>query len=107
MAFTDTSAAGSSGVLRLRTRIVNTGQLPTHTARGAELRVRRPVNVRLRLPDGATLEGGRPLTQIERLAPGATSDEMAWVIAGRSGDTVRIEVTGPDTGTVVHEERIP
>jgi hypothetical protein len=107
VSFTDTVATGASGVLRLRTRLVNTGRLPTHTVRGAELRARRPLNVRVILPDGASLAGGRPLVQIERLAPGGASDELAWVVAGRAGDTVRIEVTGPDTGTVVHEERIP
>lgn len=107
VAFTDTVAEGAGGVLRLRTRLVNTGRLPTHTARGAELRARRPLNVRVVLPDGARLEGGRPLVQIERLAPGGASDELAWAVAGRSGDAVRIEVTGPDIGTVVHEEVIP
>ena len=107
VAFTETVAEGTSGALRLRTRLVNTGRLPTHTARGAELRARRPLNVRIVLPAGATLAGGRPLIQIERLAPGGASDEMAWVVSGRSGDVVRIEVTGPDTGTVVHEEMIP
>ena len=63
--------------------------------------------MRVVLPEGATLEGGRPLVQIGRLGSGGASDELAWVVAGRTGDTVRIEVTGPDTGTVVHEERIP
>ncbi len=107
VAFTETFTAGSDGVLRLRTRLVNTGRLPTHTARGAQLRARRPLNVRVVLPDGATLAGGRPLVQIERLAPGGASDELAWVVAGKSGDTVKIEVSGPDLAPIAHEVRIP
>ncbi len=107
VAFTDTVTAGGSGVLRLRTRLVNTGRLPTHTERGAALRARRPLNVRVRLPGDATLAGGRPLVTVARLAPGGSSDELAWVVAGPRGAVVRIEVSGPDTGTVVLEERIP
>ena len=107
VAFGDTVAAGAGGVLRLRTRLVNHGRLPTHTARGAELRARRPLNVRVRLPAGARIEGGRPLVQVERLAPGGASEELSWVVVGRTGDVVAIEVTGPDTGTVRLEETIP
>ncbi len=107
VSFTGTAATGSSGVLRLRTKIVNTGRLPTHTARGAAVRGRRPLNVHVVLPRGAKLLAGKPHVQIERLGPGAASGELAWVISGASGGSVRIEVSGPDTGTDVLVEQIP
>ena len=105
--FVDTSADGGPGVLRLRTRIANPGRLPTHSERGAEVRGRRPLNVRVSLPDGATLLAGKPLVQIERIAAGERSDELAWVVTGPSGAEVRVTCTGPDTGTVEIVERVP
>lgn len=107
VAFTRTETSGESGVLRLETRLVNEGLLPTHTQRGAEVRGRRPLNVRIRLPDGATLVAGRPLVQVERLGPGASSDPLKYVVSGPSGAVVRVECVGPDTGTRTLEVRIP
>jgi hypothetical protein len=107
VAFAKTETSGEPGVLRLGTRLVNSGRLPTHTQRGAEVRGRRPLNVRVVLPDGARLVAGRPAVQVERLAGGAETDEMRWVVAGPSGATVRFECSGPDTGTTTLEARIP
>jgi len=105
--FSRTETDGDSGVLRLRTRLANTGRLPTHTERGAELRARRPLNVRIEVPQGGALLAGDPHEQIERIAGGGSSDELAWVVSGPSGATVRVTCTGPDTGTVVLERTIP
>ncbi len=105
--FAKTETSGDAGVLRISTRLVHRGRLPTHTARGAEVRGRRPINVRVRLPEGATLVGGRPLVQIERLANGAESEPLVYVVRGASGAVVTVEARGPDTGNVVLEARIP
>ncbi|MCG3135584.1 MAG: hypothetical protein HMLKMBBP_03302 [Planctomycetes bacterium] len=107
LAFVRTETTGESGVARIAARIVNRGRLPTHTARGVETRARRPLDVRAELPQGASLAAGAPSHRIERLAGGAESDEMRWVVAGPSGAVVRIVCTGPDTDEVVHEARIP
>lgn len=107
VAFTRTEVAGSSGVLRVAARLVNTGRLPTHTQRGADVRGRRPLNVRPVLPAGAKLLAGRPLVQVERLAGGAESEELRWVVAGPSGATVTLECVGPDTGRTVFDVVIP
>ncbi len=105
--FRGTVAAGGAGVLTLTTKLVNAGRLPTHTQRGAEVKGRRPVNVRVRLPDGASLVAGKPLVQIERLAGGAESEALVYVVRGTSGAKVVVEATGPDTGTVTTEAVIP
>jgi len=107
LSFERTGVSGEPGVVKLRTRLVNSGRLPTHTERGAEVRGRRPINVWVRLPEGATLLAGKPHQQIERLAGGAASDEMRFVIQGPAGATVRIEAVTPDAGTTVLEVQIP
>jgi hypothetical protein len=107
IAFTKTETSGERGVLRVETRLANTGRLPTHTQRGAEVRGRRPLNVRVRPPQGAKLVAGKPLTQIERLAGGAETEAMRFVVAGPSGAVVTIECVGPDTGRRVLEVKIP
>lgn len=105
--FRGTVTGGGAGVLTLTTKIVNTGRLPTHTQRGADVKGRRPVNVRVRLPEGASLVAGKPLVQIERIAGGAETDALVYVVRGPSGSTVTIEAVGPDTGTVTTEAVIP
>lgn len=107
VAFTKTETTGGSGVLRIETRLANAGRLPTHTQRGADVKGRRPLNVRVVLPDGATLLAGKPLVQIERLAGGAESEVLRWVVTGTPGAAVRVTCTGPDTGKVEMEARIP
>ena len=101
--FTRTATSGASGVLRIETRLANSGRLPTHTQRGADVKGRRPLNVRIALPEGATLLAGKPLVQIERIAGGAESEVLRWVVAGTSGGKVRIDCAGPDTGTTTLE----
>jgi hypothetical protein len=107
LAFRGTETGGSAGVLTLKTKLANVGRLPTHSQRGADVKGRRPVNVRIKLPDGATLAAGKPLVQIERLAGGAESDALTYVVRGPSGAKVVVEATGPDTGTVTTEAVIP
>lgn len=107
VSFAKTETSGSAGVLRIETRLVNSGRLPTHTRRGADVKGRRPLNVRVKLPAGAALSAGRPLVQVERLAGGSETEPFRWVVTGPSGATVTIECTGPDTGTTTLEVRIP
>ena len=93
--------------MKFRMTLVNKGRLPTHTERGAAVRGRRPVNVRVKLPDGAKLLAGRPHQQISRIAAGGKSGEMRFVVQGRSGQTVVVEATTPDAGTTTLEVQIP
>src|SRR5262245_14991954 len=105
--FRGVETSGAAGVLTLKAKLVDAGRLPTHTQRGAEVKGRRPVNVRIRLEGGATLVAGKPLVQIERLAGGAESDPLVYVVRGTSGAKVIVEAVGPDTGTVTTEAVIP
>jgi hypothetical protein len=105
--FRGTETGGAAGVLTLTTKLADVGRLPTHTQRGADVKGRRPVNVRIRLPDGASLAAGKPLVQIERIAGGAESEPLTYVVRGPSGAKVVVEATGPDTGTVTTEAVIP
>jgi len=105
--FRGVETSGAAGVLTIKAKLVNAGRLPTHTQRGADVKGRRPVNVRVRLPEGASLVAGKPLVQIERLAGGAESEPLVYVVRGASGAKVTIEATGPDTGTVTSEAVIP
>lgn len=105
--FRGTQAGGAAGVLTLSTKLVDVGRLPTHTQRGAEVKGRRPTNVRIKLPEGATLAAGRPLVQIERIAGGAESEPLVYVVRGPSGAKVVVEAVGPDTGRVTTEAVIP
>jgi hypothetical protein len=105
--FRGVETSGAAGVLTIKAKLVDAGRLPTHTQRGADVRGRRPVNVRIRLPKDATLVAGKPLVQIERIAGGAESEPLVYVVRGPSGAKVTIEATGPDTGTVTTEAVIP
>jgi hypothetical protein len=105
--FRGVETSGAAGVLTIKAKLVNSGRLPTHTQRGADVRGRRPVNVRVRLPEGASLAAGKPLVQIERLAGGAESEPLVYVVRGTSGAKVVVEAIGPDTGTVTTEAVIP
>lgn len=107
LTFENTRQSGEPGVLKVRTRLVNHGRLPTHLARAAEVRGRRPVNVRIALPEGATLRAGDPSRQIERIDAGGESDELAWVIVGPSRSKATVTATSPDAGTVTLEVEIP
>jgi len=105
--FRGTQTGGAAGVLTLTTKLVDVGRLPTHTQRGADVKGRRPINVRVKVSDGAKLEAGRPLVQIERIAAGAESEPLVYVVRGPSGGKVIVEAVGPDTGTVTTEAVIP
>ncbi len=105
--FVETKTLGKGGLLGIRAHILNTGRLPTHLKRAANVRGRRPLNIRVVLPAEAQLISGAELVQIERLGPGAKSDELRYVVSGPTGTTITIEVTGPDTGTVRRDFVIP
>lgn len=105
--FRGTETSGADGVLSLTTRLVNLGRLPTHTQRGADAKARRPVNVRVRLPAGATLVAGKPLVQVERIAGGAQTEPLLYVVRGAKGAKVLVEATSPDCGTTTLEAVIP
>jgi hypothetical protein len=105
--FRGTETGGAAGVLTLTTKLVDVGRLPTHTQRGADVKGRRPVNVRVRLPEGAALVAGKPLVQIERIAGGAESEPLVYVVRGPSGAKVVVEAVSPDAGTVTTEAVIP
>jgi hypothetical protein len=107
IAFVDTELHRIEGVLGIRTRLVNQGRLPTHMKRGAEVKGRRPINVRVKLPPDAHVLAGKPLVQVERLGPGERSDELKFVIRGTSGAKVVLEATGPDVETIRLEHEIP
>lgn len=98
--------AVGDGVWRVQAVIQNTGWLPTNvTQKALDKKHVRPVEVDLRLPDGATLRAGKPRTEVGQLdgralknsmlggPPDPTTDRarLEWVLEAPAGAVVEVE----------------
>ncbi|MBP1466365.1 carboxypeptidase [Candidatus Chloroploca sp. M-50] len=102
---------------RVRALVVNSGYLPTYgSKRAQDLCTVRPVEVRLALPHGASLEAGEALMEIGQLEGRANkrsvwgSDyptdnlrKVEWVVRAPEGGVITLTATSQRAGTVVVE----
>ena len=106
--------AVGDGVWRVQAVIQNTGWLPTNvTQKALDKKHVRPVEVDLRLPDGATLRAGKPRTEVGQLdgralknsmlggPPDPTTDRarLEWVLEAPAGAVVEVEARHQRAGT--------
>jgi len=107
----------SPGLRRLELIVENAGYLPTNVSRvAADKKLARPVEVRLKLPRGASLVSGEPEVELGHLAgrsalagnrwkspaffeglPSDYASRKVWVVRG--GGPVEVEVRGGRAGT--------
>ena len=88
-----------SGLFRIRAEIANDGYLPSSTEVGIRLRMPRPVRVRLEVPEGAAIVGGRRQELLEPLPGSGAGVEHSWLVRGSSGARVTLTAGSPVTGT--------
>lgn len=88
-----------SGLFRIRAEIANDGYLPSSTEVGIRLRMPRPVRVRLAVPDGARIVGGRQQELLEPLPGSGAGVEHAWLVRGSAGSRVTLTAESPVTGS--------
>ena len=102
---------------RVRLVVHNTGWLPTYvTKKALEKKVVRGVVAEIELPEGATVETGKPREELDQLegraykpsAPDpddATDDraKVAWVVRSPQGGTVKVTARHQRAGVVVAE----
>ncbi|HEU4799423.1 MAG TPA: M14 family metallopeptidase [Gemmatimonadales bacterium] len=86
------------GLFRIRAEIANDGYLPSSTEVGIRLRMPRPVRVRLAVPDGATIVGGRRQDLLEPLPGSGAGVEHTWLVRGSAGSRVTLTAESPVTG---------
>ncbi len=94
--------AVGNGLFRIRAEIANDGYLPSSTEVGIRLRMPRPVRVRLEVPDGATIVGGRRQDLLEPLPGSGAGVEHTWLVRGSAGSRVTLTAGSPVTGTASH-----
>jgi hypothetical protein len=106
------------GVYHIRLVLCNTGWLPTNvTQKAIERKAARPIEVKLTLPDGATLINGEKKIECGQLegrvqkrsllwsADEGTPDrvKVEWVVAAAQGGTLKLEAWHARAGTVRRE----
>lgn len=105
------------GAYRVRVVVQNTGWLPTYlTKKAVEKKLMRGVVCEIELPEGATLETGKPREELSQLegraykpsAPDAedSTDDRAkveWVVRAPSGGAVKLTARHERAGVVVAE----
>jgi hypothetical protein len=87
------------GLFRIRAEVANDGYLPSSTEVGIRLRMPRPVRVRLAVPDGATIVGGRRQDLLEPLPGSGAGVEHTWLVRGSAGSRVTLTAESPVTGS--------
>ena len=97
------------GVYRLTAAVVNAGYLPTMPDMARVLGTLQPLQMRVDLPEGATLVSGLPRVRLDPLAGRGGKAERSWLIlapgaaGGGRAATVRVTAWSPNVGTVSRE----
>jgi hypothetical protein len=78
--------------------LANERYLPTHFQMGARVRTLPPVTVRILPPEGVTVLTGNPQQQIPRLEGMGARATFTWLVTGRPGTTVPMEVSAQQAG---------
>jgi len=105
------------GAYRVRVVVQNTGWLPTYvTKKALEKKLMRGVICEIELPEGATLETGKPREELSQLegraykpsapdAEDATDDraKVEWVVRSAQGGAVKLTARHDRAGVVVTE----
>jgi hypothetical protein len=106
----------ADGVYRIEAIIANKGFLPTYTSKRAqERKVVRPIEVSLKVPEGASLLSGKPDDEIGQLE-GRTNkiyggwfssrnvtdnqNRLEWVVAGKPEAEIELVVKSERGGTL-------
>lgn len=78
--------------------IANERYLPTHFQMGTRVRTLPQVTVRILPPEGVTVLTGNPQQQVPRLEGMGARSTFTWLVTGRPGTSVRMEVFAERAG---------
>lgn len=87
-------------VYRVTLNVVNQGYLPTNTRIGIRNKWCPKIKLALELADNQKLVSGRVLQFIEILDGSGGSKEVSWMVMGRRGDILKINIGSPMTGSL-------
>jgi hypothetical protein len=93
------------GLATLKASIRNDGKGPASTAMAQRAGAVRAIRVKLAV-DGGEIVIGRPQYLVSDLDPGAPPREWTWVLKGKPGAKVRLEVNSPFTPESVYTGEI-
>jgi hypothetical protein len=95
-----------NNVYRISLAAINRGYLPTTTQIGVENKWCPKIKLAIQLSDGQKLAGGRILQFIDHLTGSGGSEEISWVVLGKPGETVKIAIGSPMTGTILKSVKL-
>ena len=92
------------GVFEIKAEIENSGYLPTAMAQGVTARSVAPTMVQLDVPPEDVLTGAAKTSFFQALDGSGSRETYVWVIRGRQGSNVTLNVrsrkSGSDTATI-------
>jgi hypothetical protein len=92
------------GVFEIRAEIENSGYMPTAMRQGVAARAVAPTMVQLDVPPENVLTGAAKTSFFQVLDGSGTRETYVWVIRGRQGSTITLNVrsqkSGSDTATI-------
>jgi hypothetical protein len=95
-----------NNVYRLTLTVINQGYLPSIAQIGAPNKWCPKIKLHLDLDKGQKIVSGKILQFIERLEGSGGNQEISWMVMGNKGETVKITIGSPMTGTVVQNVKL-
>jgi len=93
-------------VYRVTLHVINQGFLPTNTQIGINNKWCPKIKLALQLEDKQKLASGSILQFIDRLDGSGDNKEISWMVIGNKGDTIKITIGSPMTGTIVKNVKL-
>lgn len=89
----------AGGIFRIKAEVENSGHLPTSLAHGVVSRAVKPIMVQLGVPPEAIITGSEKTSFIPALAGSGTRRAFEWVIKGKPGTSITLNVVSQKAGT--------
>ena len=80
--------------------MINSGYLPTASAMGGISRQMNPLQIRIDLPEGASLTTGYVRHRVSALAGNGGKGKQSWVVQASEGDEITLTLYAPSVGSV-------
>jgi len=93
-------------VYRVTLNVVNQGFLPSNTQIGIRNKWCPKIKLAVNLSVNQKLVSGRVLQFIDSLDGSGGSEEISWMLMGKKGDTVKITIGSPMTGTILKNVKL-
>ena len=87
-------------VYRVTLNVTNIGFLPTNTQIGIKNKWCPKIKIALTLTENQKLVSGRILQFIDILDGSGGSKEVSWMVMGKKGDLLKIQIGSPMTGSL-------